>query len=1165
MKFNKLLLDTKLTNKIFDKLKKNDNLAVTGLDNSRLIYFIGNLIQKIDKCVLLIAYDNYHMMRYYEDLIRLVDKERVIIYPEIEILPHEQIVADMHELGERLSVLEEITFKDNSAKILIVTIRTLMKKMMPVNKFKEYSLKAEIGMEFNLKDISLQLSTLGYERVNMVEDQGQYSIRGGILDIYTISKKNPYRIEFFGDEIDSIRVFDIATQRSKANLQEVIITPARELVLFSEQIKKALPRIKKDYQGAVETLKKLGNTEEAGYLQEKMIEVLENLQEINEFPGYEQFLPYYYEKMDTFLDYLPKNTILFFDQSDKAWLNIEKYEKEIAETHTTLLEQGSIIFSYIYNFQKIDDLLKQFKSFPALYFSSRENKTVLTRDIEVFGIKTRAVEPFHGKVELLAARLSELITEKYRIVITLDSINKSRRITEFLKEKDLPVYLKEGSFNKGEIIVKPGSLAEGFIYDDINLAVFTEKEVFGKKQKRKRKIKDLKEGVKISSINELNPGDYVVHENHGIGKYLGVQTMEIQEQHQDYLLIKYAGEDKLYVPTEQVNLVQKYIGSDHSKPKLYRLGGNEWKKVKENVQNSVKEMAIGLLELYAERETVEGYSFSSDTVWQQEFEEVFPYEETPDQLKAIHDVKKDMEDNTPMDRLLCGDVGYGKTEVAVRAAFKAVMEGKQTAILVPTTILAQQHYNTFKERMKNYPIQIEMISRFRTVSQQKDLIKKLADGKVDIVIGTHRLLSNDIIFNDLGLLVVDEEQRFGVTHKEKLKDFKRNVDVLTMTATPIPRTLHMALVGVRDMSVIETPPENRYPIRTYIREFNPELIRDAIRKEISRGGQVYFVHNRVEDIEEKADSIRKLVPDCRVAVAHGQMNERKLEKLMLQFYHQEYDVLVCTTIIETGLDVPSVNTIIINKAEQMGLAQLYQLRGRVGRSNKIAYAYLMYEKDRILPEIAEKRLKAIKEFTNLGSGFKIAMRDLEIRGAGNLLGSEQHGHIALVGFSLYCKLLDSAVQELKGKEQEKDKEIEIKLNIDAYIPEKYISDSQQKIEVYKKINNIKKEEDFIDIVDELIDRFGDPPVEVMNLIKISRIRVKANRLGIVKISQKKGFINCEFSSQDNLDSKIIFNLIDKYPRKIKIKTGRKAVIGIKTVNIATFEIIINEYLGLLSS
>ncbi|MFP4662348.1 MAG: transcription-repair coupling factor [Halanaerobiales bacterium] len=1159
MEFSELLLGYGLTDNILSDLEASGLASVAGLDDSRLIYFIGNIVSEIEDNILIIAHDNYHMMKYYEDLVRLVDEDRILIYPELEILPHEQLVADMHELGERLSVLEQIVFKPKESRIVLVTIDTLMKKMMPINRFLEHSLTIKVGNEVDLKDISRKLTVLGYERVNMVEDQGQYSIRGGILDIFTISASKPYRIELFGDEIDSIRQFDTVTQRSSINLNDIIISPAREIILLSEQIYNAIPEIKEDFLSAVDKLIALGHKEEARYLEEKMKESLEKLQELHEFPGYEQFLPYFYKKLDTFMDYLPDNTILLFDQTDKIWHKIGKFEQEIADTQATLLEQGSVIPSYIENFHTANGILEQIENFRRLYFYSRYVETPFYKTENIFNLKTRGVEPFHGKVELLADRLAELVKEKYRVVLTLNSTSKARRISGFLEEKNLPVFFKEGNYNRGEIIVKAGSLAEGFVFEDINLFVLTEKEVFGKKQKRKRQIQEFEDGVKISSINELNVGDYVVHENHGIGKYLGVKTMEIQDQHLDYLVIKYAGEDKLYVPTDQVNLVQKYIGADQSPPRLYKLGGSEWKKVKQKVENSVKEMAIGLLELYAERETVKGYAFSEDTVWQQEFEEAFPYEETIDQLKAIKDVKQDMEDDSPMDRLLCGDVGYGKTEVAIRAAFKAVMEGKQAAILVPTTILAQQHFNTFRERMENYPINIEMLSRFRTATEQKNVLKRLAVGKVDIIIGTHRLLSSDIIFDDLGLLIVDEEQRFGVTHKEKLKEFKRNVDVLTMTATPIPRTLHMALVGVRDMSVIETPPENRYPIRTYIREFNSELIRDAIRKELSRNGQVYFVHNRVEDIEEKADRIRKLVPDCRIAIAHGQMNEHKLEKIMLKFYHQEYDVLVCTTIIETGLDLPSVNTIIINKAEQMGLAQLYQLRGRVGRSNRIAYAYLMYEKDRILPEIAEKRLKAIKEFTNLGSGFKIAMRDLEIRGAGNLLGPEQHGHIASVGFSLYCKLLDSAVKEIKGKERDEDREVEVKFNIDAYIPENYISDSQQKIEIYKKITKVKKEEGFIDVIDELIDRFGEPPEEVMNLIRISKIKIKAGYLGMEKIIQKKGVFNCIYSSQNKVDGRVIMELLDKYQRRIKVRIGNKPVIGIRAEGLDDFQEVITNY------
>ncbi|MEJ6950620.1 transcription-repair coupling factor [Natronospora cellulosivora (SeqCode)] len=1162
MDFNKLLLNNNISKKVMDLIKEGENAVIEGLDNSRLMYFIGNLYQGIDNHVFLIAYDYSHLLSYYEDLIRLVDKDKIVIYPDMEILPHEQIVVDMQELGARMKILEELIFQTDKKKIILITVETLMRKMMPVDSFMDFCLQLELGEEIDLSELSSRLSFLGYERVNMVENQGEYSIRGGILDLYTISSNKPFRIEFFGDELDSIRAFDINTQRSELNKEQITISPAREIIIPIEKRDEVLKKIKEDYYRAVDNLIKLDSRDEAEYLREKMKDSLTRLEEFHYFPAYEQFLPYFYDTLDSFFDYIPKDSILFFSQTERVWERVKKYKKEMSENTATLLEQGSVLPSYISNFLTDAEFKLASDNFTSLYFFSRtiqKKPQLVSSNIEL-ELKTRGVEPFHGKVELLAESLKSIINQKYRVVITLNSSSKAKRITKFLKEKELPALFKDGSFRQGEIIVKAGSLAEGFVFEEEKICVFTEKEVFGKRQKQKMQIKDVEEGVKISSINELTVGDYVVHENHGIGKYLGVKTMEIRNQHLDYLLIKYADGDKLYVPTEQFNLVQKYIGADHAAPKLYKLGGSKWKNVKQKVQNSVKEMAIGLLELYAERETVEGYAFSEDTVWQDEFEEAFPYEETTDQLRSIKEVKKDMEDNSPMDRLLCGDVGYGKTEVAIRAAFKAVMEGKQVAILVPTTILAQQHYNTFSERLNNYPINIEMISRFRTAKEQKDVLKYLAVGKVDIIIGTHRLLSKDIVFKDLGLLVVDEEQRFGVTHKEKLKDFKKNVDVLTLTATPIPRTLHMALVGVRDMSVIETPPENRYPIRTYIREYNAELVRDAIRKEISREGQVYFVHNRVEDIEDKAGKIRNLVPGCRVAVAHGQMKEQRLEKIMLDFYHQKYDVLVCTTIIETGLDLPSVNTIIINKADHMGLAQLYQLRGRVGRSNKIAYAYLLYERDRILPEIAEKRLKAIKEFTNLGSGFKIAMRDLEIRGAGNLLGPEQHGHIASVGFSLYCKLLENAVEELKGQKKEEEKELEIKLDIDAYLPDKYISDSQQKISIYKKIMNIKDDSDYTEILDEIIDRFGEPPEEVVNLLKISILRIKVRSLGISKVEQKGAMIYCYYTDSNKFDGENIFKLIDKYPKRIKIKTGEQVILGFKLRDISRFEKIIDDYI-----
>ena len=1163
MRLNTVFLNNNKMNKILQLIDQRRNIAVAGLTESRLSLFVGNLFKKVNQNVLLLTDDNIKIDQLYQDLIRLINKERILVFPEIEVLPHEQVITDLVEKRDRLQLLKDLTFNSGEGRLILTTAGTMLRRLIPIANYKANSLEISLDQELDLKQLANDLVRIGYNRVGMVEEAGQFSIRGGILDIYTITDEKPWRIEFFGDQVDSIRQFDAVSQRSEDELNKIIITPAREMLILPEKIKKVLPKIKSDFDQAITRLRELGSSEEADYLSDKKEEAVEKLEELHFFPGVEQFLPYFFPNPATLLDYFNEKTLVVFDHSDKIWQRLKRFHREIAETQASLLEQGSILPSCADNYITPEQFSAKIKAYTNIFFTTYLQQTPLTGNCAEFHFESRGVAPFHGKLDLLIVRLQELLKEQFQIIITLNSASKAKRIANFLQDNNLPAIYSQGEFKKEKIIVTAGSLAEGFIIDDLKLALYTEKEVIGKPQRKKRQLKDLEEGVKLSSLNELTVGDYVVHENHGIGKYLGVKTMVIQEQHQDYLVIKYAREDKLYVPTDQVNLVQKYIGADHNAPKLYKLGSNEWKKIKQKVKSSVKEMAIGLLELYANRETIEGFAFSEDTIWQKEFEEAFPYDETPDQLKAIEDVKRDMEVSKPMDRLLCGDVGYGKTEVAIRAAFKAAMDGKQTAVLVPTTILAQQHYNTFRERMDNYPIAVEMISRFKTPREQKEILRKLLSGKVDIIIGTHRLLSKDIIFKDLGVLVVDEEQRFGVSHKERLKDLKRNVDVLTLTATPIPRTLHMALVGVRDMSIIETPPENRYPIRTYIREFNRLLIRDVIRKEIGRNGQVYFVHNRVEDIDDKADLITKLIPDCRVAVAHGQMNEHRLEKLMMNFYNNEYDVLVCTTIIETGLDLPNVNTIIINRSDQMGLAQLYQLRGRVGRSNRIAYAYLFFERDRILPEIAEKRLRAIKEFTNLGSGFKIAMRDLEIRGAGNLLGAEQHGHIASVGFSLYCKLLENAVEELRGKKEEEDTEVEIKLDVDAYLPDSYIADSQQKIEIYKKIMGIKKVESYIEIIDELIDRFGDPPKPVLTLIVISRVKLKAVKLGIGKIKQEKQIIKCYLKNLEQLNGEKIFRIIEKYPGKIKVKNGKEPVIGIRVSTVKELEKVLDDFLEII--
>ncbi|MFN2339999.1 MAG: transcription-repair coupling factor [Halanaerobium sp.] len=1139
MNFKDLLLG----NQKFKKIAKNINASaqsISGLSGSRISYFAVNFLKKAEKDIVFFLPDNYYLQQMQEDLIRLIGKDEFLVFPEEEILPHEQLMPDLTTMSERTKVLTELIFSiDQKKKIILTTPAAVFKKLPPKKIYQTKSINIKSGSEINIDQIRRSLFALGYKREEMVEAPGQYSIRGGIIDVFTLLDEQPFRIELFGDEVDSIRKIDLTAQRSKKEVTQLTIPPFANLVIDEEVVARAYPKLEAAYSKAVAKLAENDYQEEASYLREKSKKMLEDLKEKHRFPGFEQFLPFYYNETSNFFDYL-EESIIFAVRPQKMEQLTHDYYHEITETHTRLLEQGMVFPEYLDNFITEAEFKNEITKNRVVDINSEfEEQQVAENDTH---FNTSSLEPFHGQLELFSEKIVELLEKKYRIAITLNSASKKRRVKMFLEEKNLVV---GDSFDESRIVIFPDSLAEGFIFDDIKLAVFSDKEVFGNEQKRKRKIGDFEDGVKISSVNDLKAGDYVVHENHGIGKYLGVKTLEIQGQHKDYLVLKYAGEDKLYVPTEKIQLVQKYIGSDAGNPKLYKLGSSDWKKVKEKVQKSVEEMAVGLLELYAERETLTGYQFSEDDVWQQEFEDAFPFEETPDQKDAIEDVKSDMESEKPMDRLLCGDVGYGKTEVAIRAAFKAALDSKQTAVLVPTTILAQQHYNTFDERIDDFPVRVGVLSRFVSTAEQRKTLKKLIKGEIDILIGTHRLLSKDVIFDDLGLLIIDEEQRFGVTHKEKLKDLKRNVDVLTLTATPIPRTLHMALVGVRDMSLIETPPENRYPIRTFIKEHNKELIASAIRRELAREGQIYFVHNRVKDIERTAGKLQKLMPEAKIAVAHGQMNEKRLEKIMYDFYHQKFDILVCTTIIETGLDIPNVNTIIINHADKMGLSQLYQLRGRVGRTNRIAYAYLLYERDRILPEVAEKRLEAIKEFSSLGSGFKIAMRDLEIRGAGNLLGPEQSGHIAAVGFSLYTKLLEGTIEELKGKKDQDKIEVEIDLNLDAYIPDEYIKYEARKIEIYKKIKAIENEADALDTIDELIDRFGEPPLEVMRLVNTARLKYLAAELNINLIKEDEGKIKCQFIKAELVDGAKLVKFSKKYRRKIKIKSAKKPQLLIK--------------------
>ncbi len=931
-------------------------------------------------------------------------------------------------------------------------------------------------------------------------------------------------------------------------MEQFETSPAEEFVLTHEQMEQAAEKLKSLLKSSVEQLKEDQQKER---LYEKINYDIERLEQGEMFTGIYQYLTLLYEETSSLLDYLPKNSVVLLDEMSRISETAEQLDREEANWYTEMLEQQDIVngLQLSFDWYQVWDKM----NFPKIYMSLFLRHIPNTKPENIINISSRQMQQFHGQMNLLKNEMDRWMQAEYSVVIIAADGERAKRVERVLDDYDMvahrPHQLTELPVN--EPIIIQGSISEGFEMPSYKLAVLTEEELFRKKMPKKRKKQKISNAERIKSYQELETGDYVVHTNHGIGKYLGIETLQVNDVHKDYMVLRYSGNDKLFVPVEQIDQVQKYVGSEGKEPKLYRLGGTEWKKVKSRVQSSVEDIADDLIQLYAEREASKGYAFSKDSEMQKDFEAAFPYEETEDQLRCIEEVKDDMERERPMDRLLCGDVGYGKTEVAIRAAFKAVIDNKQVALLVPTTILAQQHFETFQERFQDFGLNVGILSRFQTAKQQKETLDQLEKGLVDVVIGTHRLLSKDIKFKDLGLLIIDEEQRFGVKHKEKIKQLRSNVDVLTLTATPIPRTLHMSMVGVRDLSVIETPPENRFPIQTYVVEYNPPFIKEAIEREMSRDGQVFFLYNRVDMIDRVAAEIDELVEDARVAHAHGQMNERQLENIMLDFLEGNYDVLVSTTIIETGVDIPNVNTLIVNDADKMGLSQLYQLRGRVGRSNRLAYAYFTHQKDKVLTEVAEKRLEAIKEFTELGSGFKIAMRDLSIRGAGNLLGTEQHGFIDSVGFDLYSQMLNEAIQakqEGKTYEETKPFEVEMTLSLDAYIPSEYIEDETQKIHMYKRIHAVKEVSEIFEIKDELIDRFGSYPQEVEELMQVARIRLLAQKEKVETVHEKNNKIEMLMQEEESLkiDGSELFMLANEYGRMVQLGTeGQKLKIMIQ--------------------
>ncbi len=1063
--------------KAAEQVKKETGvILLTGCMDSQKTHLAHAMGEKFKK-KLIITDQEIKAKEIFEEY-RLFGKG-VYLYPAKDFLFfHADIQGGLLE-EQRVRALQALMEQENVT--VITTIDGCMGKVKPLKELGTGILTIDMESIIDLDALKQNLAQMGYERTGQVEGKGQFAIRGGIIDIFPLTEECPVRIELWDDEIDSIRSFDVESQRSIETLDKIRIYPAKE---------------PEDWENGI------------------------------------SFLEYFSDR----------DSIVFLDEPNRLEEKADAVEKEFCESIQNRMEAGKAAPEESKMVAGAAEVLAKLERVRCVAFSMLDMKVRSLGIRQKYALEVRGINSYQNSFELLTKDLKRWKREKYRTILLCSSRTRAKRLAQDLQAEDLNAFYTEDEERlaaPGEILLIAGNIKHGYEYPMLKFAVLAETDIFGGEKKKKHKKKTSYEGQKIQSFSDLSIGDYVVHENHGLGIYRGIEKVEVEKKLKDYIKIEYAGSGNLYILATQLETLQKYASSDAKKPKLNKLGGGEWNRTKTKVRKAVQDIAKDLVELYAARAERNGFVYGEDTVWQKEFEEMFPFEETEDQLAAIEAAKQDMESTKIMDRLICGDVGYGKTEIAIRTAFKAVQENKQVVYLVPTTILAQQHYNTFVQRMKEFPVRIDLLCRFRTPAQQKKTLEDLKKGLVDIVIGTHRVLSKDVQFKDLGLLIIDEEQRFGVTHKEKIKKMKENIDVLTLTATPIPRTLHMSLIGIRDMSVLEEAPQDRLPIQTYVMEYEDEMVRAAIQRELARGGQVYFVYNRVNTIADMAAHIEKLVPEANVAFAHGQMSEKELEKKMYDFISGETDVLVSTTIIETGLDISNVNTMIIHDADQMGLSQLYQLRGRVGRSNRTAYAFLLYRKGKYLTEIAEKRLHAIKEFTDLGSGFKIAMRDLEIRGAGNLLGAEQHGHMQAVGYDLYCKMLNEAVKDLKGTAKVEDRyETVLDLETDAYIPDSYIKNEAQKLDVYKRIASIENAEECEDMLEELTDRFGDLPKAVLNLLEIAKLKALAHGLYITEVSGNAKNLKLTMYEKAEIAVAKIPKLVERYQGALKFQAAQ---------------------------
>ncbi|WP_418129239.1 transcription-repair coupling factor [Staphylococcus sp. HKU1] len=1114
-----------------DQVFGHKNVLVSGLSSSAKATILSEKYLNSSEQLLVVTNNMYQADKLESDIQQYVDNDQIYKYPMQDIMTEEFSTQSPQFMSERVRTLTALA--QGMRGLFIVPLNGFKKWLTPVDIWKSHQLTLSLGDDIDVDELLNKLVSMGYRRESVVSHIGEFSLRGGIIDIYPLIG-DPVRIELFDTEVDSIRQFDVETQRSEQNIEQVNITTASDYIITDEVIARTKKYLKEAYETTRPKIdKSVRNDLKETYESFQLFE-----SDMFDHQVLRRLIAFMYDQPATIMDYFNDDAIIAVDEYNRVKETESTLTTEVDEFIQNLIESGKGFIGQ--SFLQYDGFETLIKDRPVTYFTLFTATMSVQLD-EIIKFSCKPVQQFYGQYDIMRSEFQRFVQNDYTVVVLAETELKKERIQSMLNEMHIPTFVDTvGDQNpEGSAIIVEGSLSEGFELPYMQLVVVTERELFKSKQKKKpKRQKTLTNAEKIKSYQDLKVGDYVVHVHHGVGRYLGVETLEVGGVHKDYIKLQYKGTDQLFVPVDQMDQVQKYVASEDKSPRLNKLGGSEWKKTKAKVQQSVEDIADELIALYKEREMSVGYKYGPDTAEQNDFELDFPYELTPDQDKSILEIKGDMEQQKPMDRLLCGDVGYGKTEVAVRAAFKAVMEGKQVAFLVPTTILAQQHYETLIERMQDFPIDVQLISRFKTPKEVKETKERLKSGEVDIIVGTHKLLGKDIKYKDLGLLIVDEEQRFGVRHKERIKALKTNVDVLTLTATPIPRTLHMSMLGVRDLSVIETPPENRFPVQTYVLEQNSNFIKESLERELSRDGQVFYLYNQVQSIYEKREQLQMLMPDASIAVAHGQMTERDLEETMLGFINHEFDILVTTTIIETGVDVPNANTLIIENADRFGLSQLYQLRGRVGRSSRIGYAYFLHPMNKVLTETAEERLQAIKEFTELGSGFKIAMRDLNIRGAGNLLGKQQHGFIDSVGFDLYSQMLEEAVNEKRGITPEQDDalEVEIELNIDAYLPAQYIQNEQAKIEIYKKLRKIESLDQLMDIKDELIDRFNEYPPEVERLLDMMEVKVHALHAGVTLIKDKGKQIEIYLSEKgtQEVNGEALFKQTQPLGRSMKV-------------------------------